>query len=319
MKTNKKAIQIFIFLSISLNIINTQKIMSQENKDYNKLNAQEAFIILNKGTEAPHTGKYEKSNDEGIYLCKQCNAPLYKSDDKFDSHCGWPSFDDEIEGAIKRKTDADGRRTEILCANCGGHLGHVFHGEHYTDKDTRHCVNSLSLNFEPLVETEALNTKTSDTAIFAGGCFWGMEYYLNNVKGVKSTQVGYTGGHTDNPTYADVCSHTSGHIEAVEVVFDTSKTNFENICKVFFEIHDPGQLNRQGPDIGEQYKSVIFYKDEEQKQISIKLINILKEKGHTVVTELIEANTFWAAEANHQDYYDKNGHKPYCHFYKKKF
>ena len=293
--------------------------MSQESKNYNKLNAQEAFIILNKGTEAPHTGKYEKSDDEGTYLCKQCNAPLYKSEDKFDSHCGWPSFDDEIEGAIERKTDADGRRTEILCANCGGHLGHVFHGENYTDKDTRHCVNSLSLNFKPLVETVALNTKTSDTAIFAGGCFWGMEYYLNNVKGVKSTQVGYIGGHTNNPTYADVCSHTSGHIEAVEVVFDPSKTNFENLCKVFFEIHDPGQLNRQGPDVGEQYKSVIFYKDEEQKETSIKLINILRDKGHTVVTELIEANTFWPAEANHQDYYDRNGHKPYCHFYKKKF
>jgi len=293
--------------------------MSQENKGYNKLNTQEAFIILNKGTEAPFTGKYEKSNDEGTYLCKQCNAPLYKSSDKFDSHCGWPSFDDEIEGAITKKVDADGRRTEILCANCGGHLGHVFKGEHYTDKDTRHCVNSLSLNFKPIVETIALDTKTSDTAIFAGGCFWGMEYYLNNVKGVKSTQVGYIGGHIDNPTYADVCSHTSGHIEAVEVVFDPAKTDFETICKVFFEIHDPGQLDRQGPDVGEQYKSAIFYFDEEQKEISENLIKELETKGFKVVTELIKVTKFWPAESNHQDYYDRNGHKPYCHFYKKKF
>jgi len=293
--------------------------MSQENKGYNKLNTQEAFIILNKGTEAPFTGKYEKYNEEGTYLCKQCNAPLYKSGDKFDSHCGWPSFDDEIEGAITKKVDADGRRTEILCANCGGHLGHVFKGEHYTDKDTRHCVNSLSLNFKPMVETITLETKTSDTAIFAGGCFWGMEYYLNNVKGVKSTQVGYIGGHIDNPTYADVCSHTSGHIEAVEVVFDPNKTDFETICKVFFEIHDPGQLDRQGPDVGEQYKSAIFYFDEEQKAISEKLIKELESKGFKVVTELIKVTKFWPAESNHQDYYDRNGHKPYCHFYKKKF
>ncbi len=293
--------------------------MSQENKNYNKLNAQESFIILNKGTEAPHTGKYEKYNEEGTYLCKQCNAPLYKSNTKFDSHCGWPSFDDEIEGAVKRIPDADGRRTEIVCANCGGHLGHVFIGEHYTKKNTRHCVNSLSINFKPLVETVKLNTKTTDTAIFAGGCFWGMEYYLNNVKGVISTQVGYTGGHVENPTYADVCSHKSGHIEAVEVVFDPKKTDFETICKVFFEIHDPGQLNRQGPDIGEQYKSVIFYFNQEQKEISEKLIKELQNKGYKVVTELIKASKFWPAESNHQDYYDKNGHKPYCHFYKKKF
>jgi len=293
--------------------------MSQESSNYNKLNKQEAFVILNKGTEAPHTGKYEKSTDEGTYICKQCNAALYKSADKFDSHCGWPSFDDEIEGAIIHKPDADGRRTEILCANCGGHLGHVFHGENYTKKDTRHCVNSLSLNFKPIVETLIISSKTSDTAIFAGGCFWGMEYYLNNVKGVKSTQVGYIGGHTDNPTYADVCNHTSGHIEAVEVVFDPSKTDFETICKVFFEIHNPGQLNRQGPDIGEQYKSAIFYFNEDQKNISLKLIEDLKSRDYSVVTELIKTSKFWPAESNHQDYYDRNGNKPYCHFYKRKF
>jgi peptide methionine sulfoxide reductase msrA/msrB len=146
-----------------------------------------------------------------------------------------------------------------------------------------------------------------------------MEYYLNNVKGVKSTQVGYIGGHTNNPTYADVCSHTSGHIEAVEVVFNPKKTDFETLCKVFFEIHDPSQLNRQGPDVGEQYKSAIFYFDEEQKAISEKLIKELEAKGFKVVTELIKVTKFWPAESNHQDYYDRNGHKPYCHFYKKKF
>lgn len=122
-------------------------IMDQSN--YNALTDEEKHVILNKGTEYPHTGKLLNVTDKGTYTCKQCNAPLYNSEDKFDGHCGWPSFDDEIAGAVTKVPDADGMRTEIICANCGGHLGHVFKGEGFTAKNTRHCVNSISMNFIP--------------------------------------------------------------------------------------------------------------------------------------------------------------------------
>ena len=316
MNLRQRLLLLIIFMAITPLNMN-----AQDSTKYNKLTEEESFVILNKGTERPYTGEYYTNSENGTYLCKRCDAPLYRSNDKFDAHCGWPSFDDEIEGAITKTTDADGRRTEITCTNCGAHLGHVFVGEHLTDKNTRHCVNSISLNFQPLnldlapVETE----KKTDTAIFAGGCFWGMEYYFENKKGVISTQVGYIGGHIDNPTYAQVCSHHSGHIEAIEVAFNPAEISFKDLTILFFEIHDPTQVDRQGPDVGEQYKSAIFYRDEAQKETSEQLIAILKGKGLDVVTELIPATKFWPAENYHQNYYGKNGHRPYCHAYKKKF
>lgn len=281
---------------------------------YNTLNNIEKNIILHKDTEKPFTGKYNDNTKKGIYICKQCDSKLYNSTDKYNSQCGWPSFDDEIDGMVKRIPDADGVRVEILCNNCGGHLGHVFEGEGHTPKNIRHCVNSVSLNFIP----ESI-VDTKETAVFAGGCFWGMEYHFKNKKGVISTNVGYTGGDKNNPTYEEVCANKTGHIEVLKVEYASEKISYEELTKFFFEIHDPTQLNRQGPDIGEQYKSAIFYADETQKIIAEKLILILHKKGIKIVTELIETDKFWPAEDYHQDYYNKTKKTPYCHIYKKRF
>ncbi|MCX6250239.1 MAG: bifunctional methionine sulfoxide reductase B/A protein [Bacteroidetes bacterium] len=291
--------------------------------EYRKLTPEEERVIVNKGTEAPFSGKYEKFSEKGIYTCKRCDARLFRSDSKFDAQCGWPSFDDAIPGAVKRVPDADGMRTEIECAKCGAHLGHVFLGEGFTPKETRYCVNSISMDFESILKVDPAKmndpVKMTDTAIFSGGCFWGVQYYMEKVKGVISTEVGYTGGHKDHPTYKEVCSGTTGHLEAIEVVFDPAQTSFENIARLFFEIHDPTELNHQGPDWGEQYRSAVFCRNDEQKQVTQKLINLLKEKGYKVVTEIRNAGMFWKAEDYHQEYYDKNGHMPYCHGYVKRF
>lgn len=284
----------------------------------NNLTDEETRIIINKGTEAPFSGQYNDFFESGIYTCKQCNAPLYHSDDKFLSHCGWPSFDDEITGAVKRIDDIDGRRTEILCAQCGGHLGHVFTGEGLTDKNLRHCVNSLSMNFisSNHATTKDINIKK---AYFAGGCFWGVEHLLQQQPGVISVISGYMGGHIKNPSYREVCGGNTGHLEAVEVIYQAAKVNFETLTKLFFEIHDPGQESGQGPDIGPQYTSAIFYNNENERNICQKLIEHLEGNGYKVVTEVLPLEPFWPAEEDHQDYYLKTGKRPYCHQYEKKF
>ena len=245
---------------------------------------------------------------------------MYRSENKFDANCGWPSFDDETPGAIRRVPDADRSRTEIECAKCGAHLGHVFKGEHFTPKNTRHCVNSISLDFVPATQVQHKEQAAkTDTAIFAGGCFWGVEYYMHKSPGVLTVKSGYIGGHKDHPTYQEVCTGKTGHIEAVEIVFDPAKTNYETLARLFFEIHDPTEWNHQGPDYGEQYQSAVFYCNDEQKEIAEKLIGLLKNKGFKVVTQVRKATTFWMAEDYHQEYYEHKGSLPYCHGYVKRF
>lgn len=279
---------------------------------YNNLTQDEKYIIEEKGTEYRFSGIYNDFYEEGVYLCKKCNTPLYKSEDKFKSSCGWPSFDDEIVGAIKKVPDADGRRVEIVCQKCGGHLGHIFEGEGFTSKNVRHCVNSLSLNFKSKKE----NFKK---AYFAAGCFWGVEFLFQKQIGVLEVVSGYMGGDIENPTYKIVCSGFSGHLEVVEVVFDESIVSYGTLAKLFFEIHDFTQTNGQGPDIGTQYLSAIFYCDENQKNIAEELIEQLKKKAYKVATTLRPKVKFYKAESYHQNYYNKSGKTPYCHSYRKVF
>lgn len=286
----------------------------QKESRYVKLTPEEERVIILKGTELPFSGKYNEFFEKGIYYCKRCRVALFQSEDKFKSPCGWPSFEDEIKGAIKRVPDPDGVRTEIQCATCHAHLGHVFDGEGFTEKNVRHCVNSISLYFVP-------QSKRSGTAkaYFAGGCFWGIEYHFQKKKGVVSAVSGYMGGHKEKPKYEEVCGGGTGHVETVEVTYDPKKVSYEELARLFFEIHDSTQEDGQGPDIGDQYKSVIFYSNEEEKIIAYRLIDLLKQKGYRVQTEILPVSKFWKAEDYHQDYYQKNKNKPYCHVYTKRF
>lgn len=295
----------------SKNAANTTK---DKRKMYRKLTRDEKRVIVRKGTEAPFTGEYDNFFEKGVYTCRRCGAELFESDDKFDAHCGWPSFDEQIPGAVKWVPDRDGMRTEIICTNCGAHLGHVFLGEGLTPKNTRYCVNSISMIFIP-----AEKRVRTEKAIFASGCFWGTEYYMEKEPGVISTTVGFTGGFVNNPTYQQVSTGKTGHAESVEVIYDPNKTSYEKLAKLFFETHNFSQINRQGPDIGPQYRSAIFYLNDEQREIAEKLVKILKEKGKKVATKITPAGRFWPAEEYHQQYYDKNGKRPYCHVYRKIF
>lgn len=279
--------------------------------NFKELTSREKRIIEEKGTEEPFSGEYENFYAEGTYACRRCGALLYRSTDKFDAHCGWPSFDDAVLGAVKRMPDADGRRTEIICRRCGAHLGHVFEGEELTAKNTRHCVNSLSLEF--LSATQ--EAKGPREAYFAGGCFWCTEAAFKMVKGVKEVLSGYAGGRTPSPTYEEVNSQKTGHAETVKVTYDPREISFEGLLDIFFAMHDPTTPNRQGADVGSQYRSIIFYQDELQREIIEKYIAELeKEKvfAAPIVTEVIPFHAFYEAENHHQDYFAKNPEAAYC-------
>lgn len=283
-----------------------------------KLDAQTYEITQKAGTEPRFCGTLLDNKEEGVYACVVCGLPLFSSEHKFNSGTGWPSFYREFdpEHVARHEDRSHGMvRTEIECARCGSHLGHVFDdGPKPTGE--RHCLNSASLTFHdkgtPLpMQSQAVKTVT---AYFAGGCFWGIEHYFQKGPGVIDAVSGYMQGAKDNPTYKDVCSDTTGHAEAVKVVFDPNRISYRQLLEAFFKMHDPTQLNRQGPDVGEQYRSGIYTTSDDQKREAEAFIKELSASGQfkkPIVTEIEPAQTFWAAEDYHQDYIVKTGRA--CH------
>ncbi|MCU0328319.1 MAG: bifunctional methionine sulfoxide reductase B/A protein [Chitinophagales bacterium] len=275
-----------------------------------KLDEASYYVLREQGTERAYSGTFLLVNEQGNFKCKGCGEVLFASDMQFDSHCGWPSFDREVSGGkiLQIEDNSHGmRRTEIVCANCGGHLGHIF-DDGPTQTGKRYCVNSLSLQFEP-------EEKRQDTLVLGGGCFWCVETIFRELEGVLEVKSGYAGGKLPNPTYEAVCSGETGHAEVIRVVYDNSKISLETLYKVFFESHDPTQLNRQGNDVGTQYRSVIFYANEFQKSLAQKYIAMLQRDiySNQIETTLEPLTKFYDAEAYHDDYYNLNKEKnSYC-------
>lgn len=279
----------------------------------NKLTDFERYVIEEKGTERPFSGEYYKHDAKGLYLCKKCQAPLYRSDDKFNAHCGWPAFDDEIQGAVTRHIDADGHRTEIVCSQCGGHLGHVFEGEFLTPKNVRHCVNSISLIFQGLEQT--YTPSSNQFATLGAGCFWCVEAIFKNLKGVVNVTSGYCGGEAHDADYKSVCSGQTGHAEVVHIGFNPEEIDFTTLLQVFFESHDPTTLNRQGNDKGPQYRSVVFAHNADQIEQTNEMIAKLESAkvfDAPIVTQISAFETFYPAENYHYDYFALHGEEPYC-------
>lgn len=298
------------------------------------LTPEQYKVTQTSGTERAFCGTLLDNKKDGMYVCVVCRLPLFSSDAKFNSGTGWPSFYREFDPEhVSRKTDEDHGmvRVEINCARCGSHLGHVFDdGPKPTGE--RHCLNSASLTFYEKGEklpTESMpvtgagaaaasasSQPANETAYFAGGCFWGIEHFFQKGPGVIEAVSGYMQGKVDNPTYKQVCSDTTGHAEAVKVVFDPKKITYKRLLQAFFDMHDPTQLNRQGPDYGEQYRSGIFYTSEDQKKQAEAFIKELQASGKVsgkIVTQVEAAKKFYPAEEYHQDYVEKTGRPCHVH------
>jgi len=280
----------------------------------------EAYRVTQKaGAEPAFCGNLLDNKKDGVYCCVVCGLPLFSSEHKFNSGSGWPSFYREFDpDHVARKPDRGlgTVRIEINCARCDAHLGHVFNdGPRPTGQ--RHCLNSAALKFcekgrELPPESRPVQT---ETAYFAGGCFWGLEHYFQQGPGVLDAASGYMQGDGDKPTYKQVCTDTTGHAETVKVVYDPQRITYRRLLKAFFTMHDPTQLNRQGPDVGRQYRSGIWYVNDTQKRAAGAYIKELEAQdrygGRKIVTQLEPAQTFWPAEDYHQDYIAKTGRA--CH------